>query len=350
MKRRDFLATCAGSAGAALAAGCSDDESSPLAPATNESGIPTGKLGTTDVTVSKFAFGSHILPENVGDTTEREYMIRDAYEKGITTFDIYNKGQHAYQYEPMSRYLATILYDVQISVAVNPDNGRTYEKEFEYILELFNRDYLDMVRLRARSKDQYTEWSFWERLFELRDEGKVKAVGTAVHSTDGLDTILEEYGDEIDYVFFPYNFYHNICWPGHDNFSEDYIPFVQTLRDRGIGVVTIKPFAGDGLIQSIRTSAKGLNPDVSPTQACLRYVINSGLNPDTTFAGMNHFREFDENIKAYLEPEMTEEETTLLNDIRGVMEKTAHLVLPDHYKFLNDWAPERDSKGYYKLA
>ena len=47
MKRRDFLAICTGSAGAALAAGCSDDESSPLAPTTNESGIPTGKIGTT---------------------------------------------------------------------------------------------------------------------------------------------------------------------------------------------------------------------------------------------------------------------------------------------------------------
>ena len=115
-------------------------------------------------------------------------------------------------------------------------------------------------------------------------------------------------------------------------------------------MVTIKPFAGDYWIPSLKTAAKELNPDVSFTQACLRYVINSGLNPDTTFAGMNHFREFDENIKAYLEPEMTEEETKLLDDVKGVAEKTAHLVLPDHYKFLNAWVPERDSNGYYKLA
>jgi len=323
MKRRDFLTTCAGSVGATLATGCSDDGSSPLAPATN-------------------------LPENVGDTTEREYMIRDAYERGVTTFDIYNTEHGAYQYEPMSRYLAPILYDVQLSMAMPPESGRTYEQEFEHMLELFNRDYFDMVRLRARIKDG-SGWDFWERMFELRDEGKIKAVGTAVHTTDDLDTILEYYGDELDYVFFPYNFYHNKAWQDHYS-SEDYIPFVQNLRDRGIGVVTMKPFAGDGLVQSIRTSSKELNPDVSLTQACLRYVINSGLNPDTTFAGMNHFREFDENIKAYINPEMTEEETTLLNGIRGVMEKTAHLVLPDYYKFLNDWVPKRDHSGNYKLA
>ena len=349
MKRRDFLVTCAGSAGAALAAGCSDDESSPLAPATNESVIPTGKIGTTDVTVSKFAFGSHVLSENVSDTAEREYMIRDAYEKGITTFDIYNKEGGAYQYEPMSKYLAPILYDVQISMAVLPENGRSYEQEFEHTLNLFNRDYFDMVRLRARNPGG-SEWDFWERLFELRDEGKVRAVGTAVHTTDGLDTLLEEYGDELDYVFFPYNFYHNKWWVEQEWSSEGYIPFAQTLRDRGIGVVTIKPFAGDYWIPSLKKAAKELNPDVSLTQACLRYVINSGLNPDTTFAGMNHFREFDENIKAYLEPEMTEEEITLLDEVRGVMEKTAHLVLPDHYKFLNDWAPKRDISGNYKLV
>ncbi len=339
MKRRGFLTKSATGILGISAVRCSDDDSNPLAPSTNESGIPTGKIGTTDVTVSKFAFGSHVLKENVNDTAEREYMIRDAYERGVTTFDIYNAEGGAYQYEPMSRYLAPILYDVQLSMAVLPESGRTYEQEFDHMLELFNRDYFDMVRLRARSKDQSTEWSFWERLFELRDEGKVRAVGTAVHTTDDLDTILEYYGDELDYVFFPYNFYHNKAWQGHYS-SEDYIPFVQTLRDRGIGVVTIKPFAGDYWIPSLKTAAKELNPDVSLTHACLRYVINSGLKLDTTFAGMNHFREFDENIKAYINPEMTEEETTVLDDIRGVMEKTAHLVLPDHYKFLNDWAPK----------
>jgi len=101
MKRRDFLATCAGSAAAISAAGCSDDESSPLAPPTNESGIPTGKIGTTDVTVSKFAFGSHYMYGSpIKDPVEREYTIRNAYERGVTTFDIYNKVCNQLGFEP----------------------------------------------------------------------------------------------------------------------------------------------------------------------------------------------------------------------------------------------------------
>ncbi len=308
--------------------------------------IPTGKLGTTDVTVSKFAFGSHYMHSSptLKDPVEREYTIRQAFDRGVTTFDIYNKENGYYQYEPMSKYLAPILNDVQISVAVNPENNRTYEEEFEHMLELFNRDSFDMVRLRANTPGS-AEWNFWERLFELRDEGKVRAIGVAIHTTDGLDKLLEVYGDELDYVFFPYNFYHNKWWSNQAWSSEGYIPFAQTLRDRGIGVVVIKPFAGDYWIPTLKEAAGVINQDISFTQACLRYVLNTGLNPDTTFAGMNHFRDFDENIKAYLEPEMSEEETKLLNDVKGVAEKIAHLVLPDHYKFLNDWVPERSHLG-----
>jgi len=352
MERRDFLLKTTGGILAISAAGCSDDDKNPVAPDTKGNSIPTTKLGTTDVTVSKFAFGSHILPENVNDTAEREYMIRDSYEKGVTTFDIYNKEGSAYQYEPMSRYLAPVLNDVVISIKMKPEDGRTYEEQFFYNLELFKRDYFDMVRIRG-NKPGNDEWNFLERLFELRDEGYIRAAGVAIHKVEEMDGIIEAYGDEIDYVCFPYNFYHN-KWQHSANASvsdeEDFDPFVQSLHNRGIGIVAIKPFTGDYLVQILKEAAKVINPEISYSQACLRYIINSDLNPDTTFAGMNHFREFDENIKAYYNPMMTDEEIELLDDVRGVAGKTAHLLLPDHYKFLNDWAPKHNINGNNRLV
>ena len=352
MKRRDFILKTTGGIVAIGAAGCSDDEKNPVVPDTKGDSIPTTKLGKTDITVSKFAFGSHILPGNVNNTAEREYMIRDAYEKGVTTFDIYNKEGGAYQYEPMSIYLTPILYDVVISVKMKPEGSRTFEEQFFYNLELFKRDYLDMVRIRA-DKPGNDEWNFLERLFELRDEGYLRAVGAAVHKPEEMNEVIEAYGDEIDYICFPYNFYHN-KWKGSANGSitdeEDFDPLIQLLHNKGIGIVTIKPFTGDYLVQTLKEAAKVVNPEISYSQACLRYIINSDLNPDTTFAGMNYLREFDENIKAFYNPEITEEETALLNQLRDVAQKTAHLLLPDHYKFLNDWAPKPDISENYKLG
>ena len=65
---------------------------------------------------------------------------------------------------------------------------------------------------------------------------------------------------------------------------------------------------------------------------------------------MNHFREFDKNIKAYNNPVMTDEEIKLLDDVRSVGGKTTHLLLSDHYKFINDWAPKQNINSNNKLV
>ena len=74
------------------------------------------------------------------------------------------------------------------------------------------------------------------------------------------------------------------------------------------------------------------------------------MNPHTIFVGMNYLSHFEENLPAFYDSKMTDEETALLEDLRDVVEKTAQRLLPNHYKFLNDWAPKRDISGNYKLV
>ncbi len=347
MKRRDFLVKTTSGVMAIGAAGCSDDDGNPVAPDTKGDSIPTAKLGTTDVTVSKFAFGSHILREYIGNTAEREYMVRDSVEKGVTTFDIYNAENGYYQYEPMIKYLGPVLNDVVLSISVLPEEGRTYEDQFFYNLGLFKRDYFDMVRI-SDARVGNAEWNFGERMFELRDEGYIRAAGVAIHRVADMDAVLQTYGDDLDFICFPYNFYHN-KWQSRGSI-EDFDLLRQTLSDRGIGIIAIKPLAGDWLVQTLKEAARGINSEVSYSQACLRYILNSDMSPDSIFVGMNHFREFDENIKAFYNPEISEEETVLLNQLRDIAQKTSHLFLPDHYKFLNDWAPKHNINGNNRLA
>ena len=107
----------------------------------------------------------------------------------------------------------------------------------------------------------------------------------------------------------------------------------------------MKPFAGDYFIKTLKNTSAEINPDLSFNQAALRYVLNSGLEPDTTFMGMNLFNEFLENIQAYYDPEISDDEQVLLDEVKTVAEKKAHAVLPDHYRFLDEWAPKYDNKA-----
>jgi len=306
---------------------------------TKSSDIETTELGTTGIMVSRFGFGSHVSSANCG--VKREYLFREAFDRGMKVFDVYDvEGRHN-EYEPTGRRLAPVINDTVISISLCPARGYTPEQEIDRARELFGKDYIDMVRMHLWSPDHADfglEWWMWEELFRLRDLGKIRAVGIPVHQMSDLEMTLETYPDDLDYVVFPYNFYHNIGWP--PDLRPEFPTLAQELRAKGIGVITMKPFAGDYFINTLKTSAADVNPDLSFTQAALRYVLNSGLEPDTTFCGMNKFSEFLENIQAYYEPEISDDEYTLLDEVKAVAEKKAHAVLPEHYRFLDQWAPK----------
>ena len=309
---------------------------------TKSSDIETTELGTTGIMVSKFGFGSHVLSEHRNNKSLREYMIRTAYDYGVTTFDVYN--DHT-KYEDVGKYLAPVINDVVLSINQRMVNKNTTIGEVvDYALNAFNRDTIDMVRMGWGINENY-----WAELFDYREQGKVRAVGVATHDPDtqSIQELIDTY--PFDFVLMPYNFYHNIGWPP-DLIPVDFTPLAQTLREKGIGIATMKPFAGDYFIDTLKEEAANINPELSFTQAALRYVLNSGLEPDTSFTGMNLFNEFLENVQAYYEPEISDDEYTLLDEVKAVAEKKAHAVLPDHYRFLDKWAPKTSNDTEVEFA
>ena len=348
MKRRGFLA--AGLAGAAAGiAGCAGVAvKQELAPhAFDRMGkkpvgtMPTGVIGNTGIRVSKFGFGSHMRKDIVPFAKEREWMIREAHELGITLFDVYDKEQECFQYEPMGRFLKPVINDVVFSMTLTPWENRTHEQQFEYDLRLFGRGYIDMVRLHAYSSTS-AEWKQWDLLFKLKEQGKIRAVGIPIHNLDDIREPLEK-KLPLDYVIFPFNFYHNWTWLAnerkvgrHDTFDN----LVTELRSRGIGVVTMKPFAGDYLVTPFAAIAKGYDKDVNVAQASLRYIVNSGLKPDATIGGMYYPFHVYENVDAYYSPKMSDAERSVLSKLRKRAKIVAERHLPPHYRFLCKWAPD----------
>ena len=354
MKRRDFLAAgTTGTLGVGLA-GCSAfglgsvDVKSARPPLEFEKKVPKPKgtmpmteLGKTGIKVSKFGFGSHMMGELRKREDVREWMIREAYDLGMNLFDVYDIEGHAFQYEPMGRYLAPMINDVVISISLWPYEGRTLEQELERDLRLFGRDYIDLVRIHHYKdhRDDVSEWDWWEKLFKWKEEGKIRAVGVPIHSREDLKAPLAEL--PLDYVILPYNFYHNYAWSGYvpDKF-DSVIPEIHKI---GIGLITMKPFASDGLVTPFKRLATRYDDsgEVNYAKACLRYIQNSDINADSTIGGMNNPYHVYENINAYFNPAMSDEEKKVLIKIRKTAKIAAKSLLPEHYKFLEEWVPDK---------
>ena len=347
MKRRDFITTAAGAAGLGMT-GCAGKmlakkELPPFSFGDNyphpESGsMPYTELGSTGIRVSKFGFGSHMRPYLRPYEKERERMLRDAHEMGVNVFDVYDTEHGVFQYEPTGRHLAPVIDDVIISIAISPYDGRNLEQELHRDMECFHRDYIDMVRIHVYSKD-HRNWGYWDQLFKWKEQGLIRAVGVPIHLHSDLFPLIDEY--PIDYVIFPYNFYMNTAWDGHFT-DKPYDTIPGMLKKRGIGVITMKPFAGDYLAYPLSQVAERFAPkeEVNFAQAALRYVINSGV-PDTTFTGMYYPSHVYENIEAYYNPTMTDAEKKLLDKVRRVaVTESMQAHLPDHYRFFSEWVPE----------
>lgn len=358
MKRRDFItAGAVGALGAGLA-GCGvkpkrvaiEATGVPFSfgdnyPKPKSGSIPMKTLGKTGIKVSSFGFGSHMRPYLRPYEREREMMIRDAHELGVNVFDVYDKEHEVYQYEPMGRFLKPIINDVLISIAVLPYDGRDFQQEFERDLRCFGRDHIDFARIHVYKKDD-KNWGQWDQLFKWKQEGKVRAVGLPIHQYEDLFPVIDEY--PLDYVIVPFNFFMNICWDGHMVKSpEQYASIPKLLRDRGIGCITMKPFAGDFLVTPLMDVAddyKKKGEKINFAQAMLKYVIESGV-ADTTFTGMYYPSHVYENVDAYYNPAMTGEERRLLDVVRKVAKTKAQAWLPDHYRFFTKWVPEGGAYG-----
>ena len=103
----------------------------------------------------------------------------------------------------------------------------------------------------------------------------------------------------------------------------------------------MKPFGGDYLVKPFINFARDFinEPEIKFPQAALRYVINSGINAESTFIGMYNLSDLYENAGAYYNPVMSNEERELLENIKNVAVDKSQALLPDHYKWLDNWAP-----------
>jgi aryl-alcohol dehydrogenase-like predicted oxidoreductase len=317
------------------------------------------KLGKTGISVSEIGFGSHLSRQNMGDPKARTAQIRKGLELGINLFDIYEHGYR--QFGPMSEILGPVRQDVVISLVAVYPSEMEYEQsgilqEVEFALKTFDTDVIDLYRLYV--SDCASKSSVDARLRSLqraKEQGKIRAIGLTAHDQTRLVEMLRTY-PELDFLMFPYNFRHHKLSPGSVEVDSSagkaiagsrdctIVPcedpeFAGLVKERGVGLIAIKPFGGGGLLKlksSYPWLAKQHDAKVSFPQAALKFILKA-REVSSAIPAMNSIAEVVENVGAVPGNGLSESEGQCLQLYNEAAEQSEGRYLPEEYRWLEQW-------------
>ena len=338
MKRRDMMKRTALGAASLGMAGCASMQPQkagdiPIDPIPTSRNMTYRELGDTGIKVSFLGFGSHLSKENLKDGKRRDRQIQEGIENGITLFDVYDHANYN-QFEPMSKSLAGKRKSAVISlVAVEKDVRR----EIEVALRTFNTDYIDLYRIvyRDPASEQYNKGDDdLNIMFRMKEEGKIRAVGVVSHSEDGLLHAVKH--TSVDYIMMPMNFHHNKAW--WIDMSDTYSSVIPLCREKKVGILSIKPLAGDPMVayaQHLGLLSGGYRGPSYP-KAALRYMWQ---NEDVTsvLPSINTVGQLWDALDTMWKPDFTEEDRKVLRSLSGKADNTFGAYLPPHYKWMDNW-------------
>lgn len=229
------------------------------------------ELGKTGLKCSAVSFGG--IPIQRGDAANTAAVV-DALEKhGMNYIDT------ARGYTVSEEYLGAALEGRREKfVLATKSMARDYEgmkRDVDVSRKNLRTDYIDVYQLHNLGLKDYDRafgpGGAYEALAEARDAGKIGHIGVTAHNLDALKKILEEQGERIETVVFPYNIVET---------QGDAV--LKAARARGIAAIAMKPMAGGNL---------------DDWKLALRFIDASGAI-DISIPGMGSVEEVERNAAA----------------------------------------------------
>jgi predicted aldo/keto reductase-like oxidoreductase len=330
MKRREFVKTAALGAAAATAAGAAAPAGGMISPSPEK--MKYTVMGKTGMRVSRLGFGSHLSKGSMADPEGRDKQIQYGVEMGINFFDIYD---HTFgQFPPMSKSLKNHP-DVLISLYMEAKT-EDVEKRVDEVLKLFGRERIDFYRTMTEG-DEYRKL---DELIRLRGKGKIRAVGISHHWEEAFVQAIQKYGDDLDYIMFPYNFVHNRATPNDKQNS--YAGFLHLAKKHNYGLIGMKPFCNEMLVDFAKENGYIGGPKdrgVSVPAASIRYALSTGVI-HVSLPAMNSISEIQENLQGIYQPKLSAREREVLDeiDLLAMEKKWVYLREKPDYAWLANWA------------
>ena len=271
-------------------------------PAEGEEGrVGYRQLGRTNLRVSEVGFGGHSwaykrVPDGKGGyrrvaLEEAVEMIRAGLEMGVNFFDA---GTPADEHVLPGKVLKRLNCRDKVILSprcchrmkgVEADKKEVYRFVDERLRQ-WQTDYFDLLMLTNTENDTdrsgYWEMSYSiEALEKMKAQGKVRFTGFGCHFTPDLFLeAIDKYGDAFDVCSLPYNVRHRA--------AEQIMP---AAKEKGLGVVTIKPFARGSLLKNrdLEGDDAGLPRDM------MAFVLENEL-VDVCVCGVHTLAQVHENF------------------------------------------------------
>ncbi len=350
MTRRDFISTsaktvAAASVGAAgsLAMAAKPDEKSPDI-LNYEPSMQYRRLGKTNLMLSEISLGGHWRTREgarywgsfPGDEPpldvqrDREDVVGRAIDLGVNYVDITTPAE-ATVYGRVLKSLRERMwvgYSDYILCIRNPAN-RTPEKimfEIDEGLRRMQADCIDIFRPQALTDGAHTDDEISvvvETAMKAREQGKIRHLGLSSHNRDFSIHLMEKF-PEFEMLIFPLT-------PMSE--PDEMHGVFPTAREKDVGLVTIKPFAGGSVFRTARRQGAGPVDDMEIAALSVRKIIANEYITATVL-GMTTIDELENNLTVRSQPRrLSQAEDELLRD--RWTETLANL--PPDYAFLRDW-------------
>ncbi len=270
IKRRVFLKTVGGAAGAAALGVPKIFAAADLAPHTGD--LPRRPLGRTGMKVSVVGFPGLALTKL--DQEKATAALHSAFDRGVNFFDVapaYGNGDAEIKMGMGLQGLDRGKYYLACKTKKRDRAGA--QMELERSLQRLKTDYFDLYQLHhlvrpAEVTDACGAEGAIELALKAKQEGKIRFIGFSAHTTKSALQALKAF--RFDTVMFPINFV--------EYYLRDFGKEVLALAgERGAGVISIKPISwGKWPKEGQRTRDWWYNSVEEPRQIelAMRFVLS----------------------------------------------------------------------------
>lgn len=255
-----------------------------------------------------FGFGLMRLPmkgENV-DIEETKKMTDLFLEEGFTYFDTAH-GYIKKKSEPAAREALVDRYPRDRYTLTDKLSSFLIEKEedifpfFEKQLEITQAQYFDYYLHHSLSEESYAthvQWKAFEKVKELKDQGKIKHIGISFHDkADVLEKILQEQ-EHIEFVQLQINY---LDW---NDKKVQAAKCYEVCEKFNKPVIVMEPVKG-GSLANLPKEAKqifdGLGKKASYASYALRFVAELP-NVFMILSGMSSLEQMQDNLETMKDP------------------------------------------------
>lgn len=245
-------------------------------------------LGSTGITVNKNGFGA--LPIQRISEEDAIYLIRKAYDAGITFFD--TARYYSDSEVKLGKALEGIREKVFVATKTGAVNAEDFWKDLETSLTNLKTDYIDIYQFHNPSfvPKPGDESGLYDAILKAKEQGKIRHIGITNHRLSVANEAIES------------SLYETLQFPFCYLATDKDIELVTKCKEKNMGFIAMKALSG-GLINNGKAAYAYLSQydNVLPI-----WGVQRESELDEFISYIDNPPKYDEEIKAIIEKDREE--------------------------------------------